>query len=76
MRVDLGEVKFACDEENDGVHRVEAGVTAGFAFGGLKDAVASVDVSFGLAFLGSGDDAVEVLADHPGSRVTVVHAAG
>jgi hypothetical protein len=39
VRVDAGEVELAGNEEQYGAHRGEAGVAAGFAFGGLEEAV-------------------------------------
>lgn len=36
VRVDAGEVELAGDEEQHGAHGGEAGITAGFAFGGTQ----------------------------------------
>jgi hypothetical protein len=62
----MGEVEFSRDQEEDGAHGLESGVAAGLAFGGLEEAVEGFDEAVGLAGLRLGDDAVEVLADHPG----------
>ena len=64
MRVDGGEVELAGNEEQHGAHGGKAGVAAGFAFGGLEEAIEGLDEAIGLAGLGPSDDAVEMLADH------------
>jgi hypothetical protein len=66
VRVDGGEVELAGDEEEHGAHGGKASVAAGFAFGGLEEAVEGLDEAIGLTGLGSGNDAVEVSADHAG----------
>ena len=48
MRVDLREVEFSSDKEEDGAHGWEACVSAGFAFGGLEETVECLDVAVGL----------------------------
>jgi hypothetical protein len=56
--VDLREVVFAADEEEHGEHGLEARIAARLAYGGLKEPVQSFEQAIGLAYLGSGDDAV------------------
>ncbi len=81
MRVECGEVEFACDEKQDRSHGFEASVSARLALGGLKQSVDGFDEAVGLAALGPGDDAVEVSANQShqsfiGStfeRMTLVH---
>ena len=65
--VDAGEVELAGNEEQYGAHGGKAGVAAGFAFGGLEEAVEGLDEAIGLTGLGPGNDAVEVPADHAGN---------
>src|SRR5215467_13564294 len=67
MRVDPHEVEFSGNEEEHSAHGLETRVAPGFAFGGLEEAVQRLDVAVGLPSLRPGDDAVEVLADHPGN---------
>ena len=64
MRVDVSEVEFACDQEEDGSHGVKADEAARLAFGSLKQAVDGLDKAIGLTGLGSGDDPVKVIANH------------
>jgi hypothetical protein len=52
MRVDLGEVEFSSDKEEDGAHGCEACVSAGFAFGGLEESVGSVPKLGGMLKFG------------------------
>jgi len=61
--VDAGEVAFSGNEEQHCAHGFEEGAAAGLAFGGLEEAAQGLDEAVGLAGLGPGDDAVEVLAD-------------
>ena len=39
VRVEPGEVELAGNEEEHGAHGGKAGVAAGFAFGGLEEAI-------------------------------------
>src|SRR5471030_751055 len=63
MRVEGGEVEFACDEKQDRSHGFEASVSACLALGGLKQSVDGFDEAVRLAGLGPGDDAVKVSAN-------------
>ena len=47
MRVDLREVEFSCDKEEHSAHGGEPGVSASFAFGGLEETAARLDVAVG-----------------------------
>ena len=49
MWVDVREVEFSCNEEEDGAHSCESRVAAGLAFGGLEEAVERFDEAVGLA---------------------------
>src|ERR1700687_5025096 len=66
MGVDLGEVKLSGDKEENGSHGLEAGVSARLSLGGLEQPIDGFDEAVGLAGLGPGDNAGEVLADHRG----------
>ena len=66
MWVDVGEVEFACDEEDYSFHGLKSGVSARLSFGGLEQSVDGFDEAVGLARSGPGDDAVEMGADHGG----------
>ncbi|OTP78522.1 hypothetical protein PAMC26510_07400 [Caballeronia sordidicola] len=57
MRVERGEVEFSGDQEQDRTHGFEANVSVCFAFGGLKQAVDSLDEAVGLARLSPGNNA-------------------
>jgi hypothetical protein len=63
MLIKACEVEFSRDEEQDRTHGFEASVSACFAFGGLKQAVDSLDEAVGLARLSPGNNAVEVSAN-------------
>src|SRR5476651_855196 len=63
MLIKACEVEFSGDEEQDRTHGFEASVSACFAFGGLKQAVDSLDAAVGLARLSSGNNADEVSAN-------------
>jgi hypothetical protein len=47
--VDGLEVEFASDEEEDCFHGFQAGVSACFSFGGLKQSIDGFDETVGLA---------------------------
>ncbi len=66
MWVDLREVEFARDQEENRAHGRKARVAAGLAFGGLEEAVQRFDEAIGLSCLGPSDDAIEMRADHAG----------
>ena len=66
MRVDAREIELAGDQEEHRAHGGETSVAAGLAFGGLEEAIESLDKAVGLAGLRPGKDAVEVRADHVG----------
>jgi hypothetical protein len=63
MLIKACEVEFSGDEEQDRTHGFEASVSACFPFGGLKQAVDSLDEAVGLARLSPGNNAVEVSAN-------------
>ena len=66
MRVELGEVELAGDEEDDGAQSLCTSVASGLAFGGLEEAVERLDEAVGAACSGPRGDAVDVSADHFG----------
>jgi hypothetical protein len=64
VRIDAVEVELAGNQEEHGSHGGKAGVAAGFAFGGLEEAIEGLDEAIGLTGLGPGDNTVEVPADY------------
>ena len=66
MGVERGEVELAGDEEENGAHGSEPRIASGLALGGLEEPIQGLDEAVGLAGLGPTDDAIEMLADHPG----------
>jgi hypothetical protein len=54
MLIKACEVEFSRDEEQDRTHGFEASVSACFAFGGLKQAVDSLDEAVGLGLCPDG----------------------
>ena len=69
MGVDGGKVELSSDEEDNGSHGLEASVSARLSLGGLEQSVDGFDEAVGLAGLGPGDDAIEMLTDHDGDRL-------
>jgi len=65
MRVEGGEVEFACDEKQDCPYGFEASVSARLALGGLKQSVDGFDEAVCLAVLSPSNNAVEVPANQP-----------
>jgi len=66
MRVNFREVELAGEQENHGVDGCEVSVPSRPPFGRLEEAVEGFQEAVGLPGTRPGDDAVEVLADHPG----------
>jgi hypothetical protein len=49
MWVDIGEVEFSGEKEDDGADSGEGGITTGFAFGGLEESVDGFEEAIGLS---------------------------
>ena len=64
MRVNVSEIEFSCDQEEDGSHVVKADHAARLAFGGWKQAIDGLDKAIGLTSSSPADDAVKVIANH------------
>ena len=62
MRVDHSKVEFAGDQEDHGLDGGQAGEASGAAFGGLEQAVDSLQKAIGLAGLRPGHDALQMTA--------------
>ena len=65
MRVDSREVEFAGKQEDHGTDRAEAAIAARSTLGGLEQSVQCLKEDIGLSGLCPGDDALEVVSDHP-----------
>jgi hypothetical protein len=68
MGIDRGKVELPSDEEENGSHGLEASVSARPSLGGLEQSVDGFDEAVGLAGLGPGDDAIEMLTYHGGEE--------
>lgn len=66
MGVDIAEIRFSGEEENDSADRREGAVAPRLALGGLEETVDSFKKTIGLTGLCPRDDAVEMGADHLG----------
>jgi Bacterial extracellular solute-binding proteins, family 3 len=66
MGVNRGEVEPSGDEEEDGSHCLEAGVSTSLAFGSLKQGIDGFDIAIGLTGPGPRDDAIEMTVNHAG----------
>src|ERR1700679_1444239 len=66
MSIDLCEIEFAGDQEQDGTHSGEADIAASLPFCSLKQAVDGFDEAICLARLRPGDYAVEMVTNHAG----------
>ncbi len=66
MRIELGEVEFTGEQEDDGTNGGEPAVAARLTFGRLEQSVDRFEETVGLAGLRPGDDAFEMVADHVG----------
>ena len=66
MGIDLGEIEFAGEQEDNGTNGGEPAVAAGLAFGGLEQTVDRFEETVGLAGLGPGNDAFEMVTDQLG----------
>ena len=63
MRVDLAEIEFAGEQEDDGADGGEAAIATRLALSCLEQAVDGFEEAVGLARLSPGNDAVEMRAD-------------
>ena len=69
MRVELGEVEFSGDEEENGANGLEPAVVPDLALGRLEQPVKRFDEAVSLARARPGGDAVDVSADHLRDRL-------
>ena len=66
VRVDAGEVEFACDHEDDHANGTEPAVSASLALGRPEEPIDGLEEPVGVARGDPGEDAVEMSADHLG----------